>query len=410
MNILIFCSNPVNGGTARIFYELVMAMNHMIEPVDKLVACVNENNSVDIYKKIENLERLPVYSEEEICLGMYGGTVIKRIMNRLRRKIKYSNVKKRNIAIMQKYLRENQIDTVLIHNGGYIGDDLCNQMLAASYRCAKYTLRRIYVLHNDMEKNLRSKLRFCLYDRKISKEATEIVTVSQFTKNRICESSFISRDIKVIYNGISDIHMLTEKEKQEIIHINSQKINVLMIGNFLENKGQHKFLEAAKKLSSKNGAYHFTIIGNVYDEEYFKKCEGLIKESNLENEVSIYQSIYNAFEYIDMFDILAVPSMYDESFGLISVEAMANQRPVVAFACGGIPEVVIDGRDGFVVPVGDVKLLAEKIEWLAMHPDERRRMGEQCRSDYLERFSVEAMTERYLELMKGSKAMGDFYD
>lgn len=409
MNILIFCSNPVNGGTAHIFYELVTTMKHMIKPADKLIACVDENNPVDIYKKIEELERLPVYSEEEICLGMYGGSVVKRIVNRLCRKIKYRNVKKHNIVIMKEYLRKNQIDTVLIHNGGYVGDDLCNQMLTAAYGCTKYTKCRMYILHNDIEKNIYLKLRFWPYDRKISREATEIVTVSQFTKNRICQSSFINRDIKVIYNGISEMHTLTKEEKQRIIHINSQKMNILMIGNFLENKGQHKFLEAARELNSKDGDYHFTIIGNVYDKDYFRKCESLIKEFDLENKVSVYHGIYNASEYIDMFDILAVPSLYDESFGLISVEAMTNQRPVVAFACGGIPEVVIDGRDGFVVPVGDAKLLAEKIEWLAMHPDERKRMGEQCRKDYVERFSVEAMTEKYLELMKG-KAMGDFYD
>lgn len=409
MTILVFCSNPVNGGTARIFYELVTVIKRMIEPEDKVIACVNEKNPVDIYKKIEKLERLSVYSEEEICLGMYGGTVAKRIVNRLRRKIKYSEVKKHNIAIMQEYLRKSQVDTVLIHNGGYVGDDLCNQMLTASYRSVEHTLRRIYVLHNDMKKNLCSELRFWLYDRKISKEATEIVTVSQFTKNRISQSSFISRDIKVIYNGISDVQTLTEEEKRKAIHICPQKINVLMIGNFLENKGQHKFLESARELSNKNADYHFTIIGNVYDEDYFRKCESLMKEFNLENKVSIYHGIYNASEYINIFDVLVVPSIYDESFGLISVEAMANRCPVVAFACGGIPEVVIDGRDGFVVPVGDAKLLAEKIEWLAMHPDERKRMGDQCRRDYVEKFSVEAMAEKYLELIRG-RDMGDFYD
>lgn len=401
MNILMFCSNPVNGGTARIFYELVTATKCMTKFSDKVTACVNVNNSVDIYKKIDKLERLPIYSEEEICSGMYGGTKIKRIVNRFRRKIKYWNVKKHNIAIMREYLDKNRIDAVLIHNGGYIGDDLCNQMLTASYHCARHTLCRIYILHNDMEKSLFSKIRFWLYDRKISKEATEIVTVSQFTKNRLCQSSFIRRDIKVIYNGISDAHTLTEEEKQEIIYLDSQKINILMIGNFLENKGQHKFLEAAKQLEKNKEIYHFTIIGNIYDENYFRKCENLIKEFELSQRISIYHSIYNASDFINLFDILVVPSMYDESFGLISVEAMENRRPVVAFACGGVPEVIIDGRDGFVVPVGDAKLMAEKIEWLAMHPNERKIMGEYCRKDYVERFSVETMTKRYLELIEG---------
>lgn len=402
MNILIFCSNPVNGGTARIFYELVMSMKNMLSSEDTLTACVNKNNTVAVYRKIKDIKRLPVYSEEEICPGKYGGKTVKRIVNRLYRKIRYRRTKVHNISVMKKYLKKKQIDTVLIHNGGYAGDDLCNQMLTASYQCRKYVSDRIFVLHNDMEKSFLSRLRFWSYDRKISREATEIVTVSQFTKERIRRSSFISRDIRVICNGISVRNMLTEEEKKKIIHVDPQKINVLMIGNFMANKGQHKFLETAGELARKNDSCHFTIIGNVYDESYFEKCKELIRMFRLTRKVSIYQGIYNASEFIDLFDILAVPSLYDESFGLISVEAMANQRPVAAFACGGIPEVVADGQDGFVVPVGDTQLLAEKIEWLAVHLDERKRMGEQGRKDYIEKFSVEAMTKRYLELIKGS--------
>lgn len=401
MNILLFCSNPVNGGTARIFYELAISMGQMIGPEDKLTACVNENNPVEIYKRIGHIERLPVYSEEEICPGMYGGSTIKRLLNRMRRKIRCWGIKKRNIAAMQEYLKKNQIDTILIHNGGYVGDDLCNQMLSAAYRCSRQVLHRIYVLHNDMEKNVYSKLRFWAYDRKISREATEIVTVSQFTKNRICRSSFISRDIKVVYNGIIDMHTLSENEKQEALHIDPENFNVLMIGNFMENKGQHKFIETAMELCKRGDTpYYFVIIGNVYDDAYFRRCKEMIARLGMEKRFSIYQGINHASEFIDMFDILAVPSMYDESFGLISVEAMANCRPVVAFACGGIPEVVVDGRDGFVVLVGDAMLMAEKIEWLALHTNERRIMGDYCREDYIKKFSVESMTKRYLELVK----------
>jgi len=53
----------------------------------------------------------------------------------------------------------------------------------------------------------------------------------------------------------------------------------------------------------------------------------------------IYRGINNAYEYIELFDMLVVPSMYDESFDLISLGAMQVGRPVVAFAYGGIPDV-----------------------------------------------------------------------
>lgn len=403
MNILMFCSNQVNGGTARVFYELSTTLKGMLEDTDRLIICVNKNNPVEIYKKIDGIVRLPVYSETEICFGMYGGNLLRRIVNRLRRRIKCRGVKRHNIEVMKDYLGRNQIDAVVIHNGGYVGDDLCNQLLEASYYCAEHTQCRIYVMHSDMKKNMWSKLAFWTYDKKISKEATELVTVSCFTRDRIIDSSFINREIKVINNGIANIHTFAMEEKQKIISVDPQKINILMIGNFQDNKGQHKFLEAAGELYKVNRKSHFTIIGNVYSEDYYKKCNNLIENLGLRQQVSIYQEIHNASEFIDMFDILVVPSMRDESFGLISVEAMANQRPVVAFACGGIPEVVLDGRDGFVVPVGNTTLLVEKIQWLVMHPEERKRMGKQGREDYEHRFSVEVMAKSYLELIKSTR-------
>ena len=58
-----------------------------------------------------------------------------------------------NIKIMKEYLSRNKIDCIIIHNGGYVGDDLCNQMLQAAYECKEHTICRIYVLHNDFEKN-----------------------------------------------------------------------------------------------------------------------------------------------------------------------------------------------------------------------------------------------------------------
>lgn len=400
MNLLMFCSNPVNGGTARIFYELTVTMREIIGEQHNIIACVDADNSVEIYNKIEGLIRLPIYSQRAIFPDKYyRNDGVRRITNYLYRRCNYIATKRQNINAMKKFLLENKVDFVIIHNGGYIGDDLCNQMLTAAYLCKDQVVQRIHVLHNDMEKNALSKIRFWAYDKRISKEATEIVTVSQYTKSRIVSSSYIKRELKMIYNGINVKDVLTSDQKKEIIRTNSSKRNVLMIGNFLRNKGQKQFIEAIDILKNHNNNYDFVIIGNIYDKEYYDECIHLIRERKLEECISIYQGINNASEYIDLFDILVVPSLYDESFGLISVEAMAKGKPVVAFACGGIPEVVKDGRNGFVVEVGDTEELALKIDWLENHSVERIKMGEQCRMDYIQKFSVDRMALDYIKLL-----------
>lgn len=396
---MVFCSNPVNGGTARIFYESVEMLKTKIGNDDKIYPCINKDNSVEIYKKIPDLIELPLVSAETIFPDMYGGNLPKRISNSVVRNLKYSKLKKDNIRNVCKYIRNNRIDSVLIHNGGYVGDDLCNQVLEAAYISRDVVKSRIYVLHSDMKKCIISKFRFRGYDKKISREATHIITVSKYTKNRIEKSSFISKDIEVIYDGIDVVKRKSKEELEALVHVDLEKHNILMIGNFLKNKGQKQFIECADILFHQDKDYRFTIIGNIYDEQYYKECIELINGKSLQDVFTIYQGINNASDYIDMYDVMAVPSMYDESFGLISVEAMANGVPVVAFACGGIPEVVEDGRDGFVVPIGDSQMMAERIDYLINDPNERNDMSEKCKADYVAKFSTSSMVNHYVKLL-----------
>ena len=73
-------------------------------------------------------------------------------------------------------------------------------------------------------------------------------------------------------------------------------------------------------------------------------------------------------------NLFAHPTLYEGS-SLVTLEAMAHGLPVVASAVGGIPDKVIDGETGFLVKPGDEHALAEKIEWMAAHPDERADHG-----------------------------------
>ena len=74
-------------------------------------------------------------------------------------------------------------------------------------------------------------------------------------------------------------------------------------------------------------------------------------------------------------DIVAVPSVWDEPHAVVLCEAMAAGRPVVASRAGGIPETVVDGETGFLVPSGDERRLRDAILALATDTDLRERMG-----------------------------------
>jgi glycosyltransferase involved in cell wall biosynthesis len=89
-------------------------------------------------------------------------------------------------------------------------------------------------------------------------------------------------------------------------------------------------------------------------------------------------------------DIVVVPSVWPEPFGLVGIEAMSYAKPVVAFAIGGIVDWLEHGETGFLVSPGNVDEMAAKIERLLADPALARSLGERGRARVLQQYSPEA--------------------
>jgi glycosyltransferase involved in cell wall biosynthesis len=87
-------------------------------------------------------------------------------------------------------------------------------------------------------------------------------------------------------------------------------------------------------------------------------------------------------------DVIVMPSRWQEPLGLISLEAGACRKPVVATRVGGIPEAVQDGVTGFLVEAGDVGGLVERVALLVGDPALRRSMGEAGRRRIEDEFTT----------------------
>jgi len=94
-------------------------------------------------------------------------------------------------------------------------------------------------------------------------------------------------------------------------------------------------------------------------------------------------------------DVQVVPSVSDEAFGLVCVEAMASGTPVVATAVGGIPEIVVHGDCGLLVEPGNAAAIAEAVNHLLARPALRRRMGDRARRLVEERFTWDVVASRF---------------
>jgi glycosyltransferase involved in cell wall biosynthesis len=94
------------------------------------------------------------------------------------------------------------------------------------------------------------------------------------------------------------------------------------------------------------------------------------------------------------FDVVALPSRF-EGFPLVAVEAMLARRPLVVTRVQSLPEAVLDGITGLVVPPEDVGALAEALSGLLGDPDRREKMGDRGRARALEHFTSSAMARSY---------------
>ncbi len=104
--------------------------------------------------------------------------------------------------------------------------------------------------------------------------------------------------------------------------------------------------------------------------------------------------------YLQAADVFVCPSRWGEAAGLVNLEAQATGLPVVASETGGVPEYVQDGRTGFLFPPGDAAALAQIVRLLADRPELRCTMGRAARRWAVDRFSVPARLDDFLELYR----------
>jgi glycosyltransferase involved in cell wall biosynthesis len=102
-------------------------------------------------------------------------------------------------------------------------------------------------------------------------------------------------------------------------------------------------------------------------------------------------------EVLSLMNIFVLPSLY-EGFGIAILEAMAAGKPVVATTVGGIPEFVVSGQSGVLVPPGDAPALAKAIKQLLDEPEKACAMGRQGQAHVQKHYSIESVVRQHEQL------------
>ncbi|SRR5581483_11221539 len=161
---------------------------------------------------------------------------------------------------------------------------------------------------------------------------------------------------------------------------------ISVVSRFRREKGLDVLLGSLHRLAAARPV-HVIIAGSGPEEQTLRQMAGM---SNIP--VHFIGHREDVALWLRAGDVVAIPSRR-ESFGRVVLEAMANGRPVVATTAGGLPEAVVEGETGLLVPPGDEAGLASALTSLLNDDERAQRFGHAARNRFLARYTIAHMAQ-----------------
>lgn len=267
-------------------------------------------------------------------------------------------------------------------------------------RMARPGLRLVFTEHGRLSDAPPSSKRR-LVNPLLSRVATRIASVSHDLERHMVAEGLPDSRIDVIHNGI-EVGPLDRTSREAIrreLGIADDRIVIGSVARLDPVKHLQALVEAVELLSGRGTPVSAVIVGDGPERA---ALEQQARTRGLEAGVHFTGHRDDARRYLQAMDIY-VNSSISEGISLTILEAMAAGLPVVATAVGGTPEIV-DGEVGRLVPSRDGSALADAIAQLSAQAPLRATLGDAARKRVIDRFTIEAMVDRYFELYTGKDA------
>jgi glycosyltransferase involved in cell wall biosynthesis len=234
----------------------------------------------------------------------------------------------------------------------------------------------------------------------IRKYVDLIFSVSNPTRKAMVSWGVDSRKIDVVHPAM-DFDRLKNSPTKYIKHPLKKKLDffILLPATLLHAKGQHTVIGAVKWLKARNlnRRYHVWFAGDVGIGDtsgYLQRLKSLVQNSGLENEVHFLGWRNDIPDLMIRADVVVLPS-HTEGLPRVIQEAIMLRRPVIATRVGGIPDLIQDGKTGFLVNIEEEVALAEKIQFIAENGDIVDAMANHAYEQYVLRFNSDLQLDRF---------------
>lgn len=210
-----------------------------------------------------------------------------------------------------------------------------------------------------------------------------VVTVSTSIRRTLIEGGVRPDLIQVIYEGV-DLEWVDSQRVPPSEEINGG-LMVGTVAHLSPEKGHRTLLEAAARVLARIPDAHFVFVGQG---ELMSSLKARVEKLGIEKKVTFAGFRSDSEALMKQFDVFCLPSISEGLSSAILV-AMASRLPVVATRVGGIPELVVDGETGILVPPEDAEQLADGLLRVLESPRLRKEMGCAGRQRIEEKFTLE---------------------
>ncbi|GEM_PF-1898728 len=220
---------------------------------------------------------------------------------------------------------------------------------------------------------------------------TRFIAISRFIADQTHRSW--KKKIVTVLNA-SDVKMLACKQYRgrlrKMANISQNEKLVGIVAVVSPRKGLPRFIEMAGEIANKRDDMKFVVIGAVdteMGEKIFSDLAAMTEKLGISDKVRFIKNLESAANYLgdmDAFFMCSLPGT--EPFGLVVTEAMAAGVPVVSFANDAMPEIIEDGKTGFLVPEGDTALAGERILQILNDDNLAAQIAEAAREKTYEKF------------------------
>ena len=219
-------------------------------------------------------------------------------------------------------------------------------------------------------------------------DADAVACISDFTRSQLMRLSAPADwpKLDVVHMSVDTDRFVPPTEPRT-----GGPLRILDVGRLVPEKGAPVLLDAVELLTQGGVAVELRFVGGG---ELDAELTRIIAERGLGDRVPLVGSV-GQDEILAQYhwaDVFCLPS-FQEGLPVVLMEAMATELPVITSTINGIPELVKDGRNGFLLPPGRADLLADALTTLAADPGLRLQFGAQARLDVVDGFSLATCAE-----------------